>query len=91
MHTYRVDDMTCGHCARAITEAVRSQDAAATVEFDMSRHLVRINHTTADAAKLAAAIADAGYTPVAVEDKATPPAAAKAGGCCCGGARRSCA
>ena len=32
MIAFRVDDMTCGHCVKAITQAVRDADAGAAVK-----------------------------------------------------------
>ncbi|MCC7286158.1 MAG: heavy-metal-associated domain-containing protein, partial [Burkholderiaceae bacterium] len=36
MLAYRVEDMTCGHCASTITRAVRDVDAGAKVEVDIA-------------------------------------------------------
>jgi len=84
MQAFRVDDMTCGHCASTITKAIRAVDAGAKVEVDLARHLVQIDPTEADVRDLSQAIAEAGYTSVQVE---LPPSAAatvpRAGGCCC--------
>lgn len=66
MIEFQVNDMTCGHCVGAITEAVASVDATARVEADLPTHRVRI-HGSDQAQKLAEAIRDAGYTPVLVE------------------------
>lgn len=66
MIEFQVDDMTCGHCAGVITQAVATVDAAATVEIDIPAHRVRI-HGSDQPQKLSAAIAEAGYTPVLVE------------------------
>ena len=71
MLTYRVDDMTCGHCASTIAKAVRAIDAGAKVQVALSQHLVTVEPTEANAAELAKAITAAGYTPVANQ-----------GGCC---------
>lgn len=76
MIDFEVQDMTCGHCVRAITEAVRGRDAGARVDVDLAHHHVRIDGATASPAALAEAIRDAGYTPVA----ATPGAAAPGAG-----------
>lgn len=89
MLTYRIDDMTCGRCASTITQAVRSVDAGAKVEVDLAQHLVRIEPTEAGAEALREAIADAGYTPAAVQ-VADAPAAPRASGCCCGSGRAAC-
>jgi copper chaperone len=64
--TFEVNDMTCGHCASTITQAVKALDAAAEVQVDLTTHRVRIESAGADAAVLADAIAQAGYTPTAV-------------------------
>jgi copper chaperone len=83
MQTFRVDDMTCGHCASAITKAVRAVDAGAKVEVDLQKHLVHIEPTEADGRELKDAIAEAGYSPVPVHATSTEGnATRKAGGCC---------
>lgn len=63
MLTYRVDDMTCGHCASTITNAVRAVDAGAKVQIDLAQHLVTVEPTEAEASELDDAITAAGYTP----------------------------
>lgn len=80
---FDVKDMTCGHCARAITQAVQAADPAAQVSVDLALKRVQVEPGAADAARLQQAIADAGYTPVQAE--AAVPAATARSGCCCGG------
>ena len=63
MLQFTVQDMTCGHCAGAITKAVKAVDANATLDIDVERHLVKIK-TEVDAGQIDAAIREAGYTPV---------------------------
>lgn len=84
MLTYRVEDMTCGHCANTITKAVRSVDADAKVDVDLSHHLVRIEPTGAAADELLNVITKAGYTPVQVAAEATSTGgpSTRRGGCC---------
>jgi len=82
MLTYRVDDMTCGHCASTITKAVRAVDAGAKVEVDLAQQLVTVEPTEADAAELAEAITAAGYTPMSVQTMPATKQAPKKGGCC---------
>lgn len=65
MVTFLVNDMSCGHCASTITKAVKAVDAAARLEFDLDRKLVRIDPVEADAKELQEAIEEAGYTPQA--------------------------
>jgi copper chaperone len=88
MIAFRVDDMTCGHCASAITKAVRAVDIGAKVEVDLVQRLVRIESTETDARHLGEAITKAGYTPVPVEVQPVSAAVPRAGGCCCSGKRR---
>ena len=64
--TFEVDDMTRGHCASTITRAVQALDAGADVRIDLAAHRVRIESARADALGLANAIAEAGYSAVAV-------------------------
>lgn len=52
--------MSCGHCVKAVTEAVRAVDPAARVAVDLARARVDVE-SNADAARLRAAIVDAGY------------------------------
>ena len=63
MFTFRVPDMTCGHCAGTIARALKDADAAARVEVSLPEHRVRVQ-TALDAAGAELAIREAGYTPV---------------------------
>ncbi len=65
MIRFTVNDMTCGHCAATITQAVKSVDPQAEVRIDLPTHKVEIDSGKADASALSAVIADAGYTPEA--------------------------
>lgn len=87
MLTFKVADMTCGHCVNAITKAVQSVDPGATVRAEVAVHHVHIEPIEADTPRLRDAITEAGYTPVLVHPDAVPAALAGAprrGGCCCG-------
>lgn len=55
-----VPGMSCGPCARAVTNAVQSVDPAAAVEIDLSTKRVAIA-TTAEAERVCSAIEQAGY------------------------------
>lgn len=61
-YAFRVEDMTCGHCARTITKAIKGAWPDAEVEADPSTKLVRVVGV-ADATKLRDIVAAAGYTP----------------------------
>jgi len=78
---FEVNDMTCGHCAGTITQAVKAVDRDARVVFDLGRHQVRIEPGTADVHALGEAIKEAGYTPVPVQD--ARPATSQRRSCCC--------
>src|SRR5688572_21403357 len=84
MVSFQVNDMTCGHCASAISRAVASVDKAARVDVRIQQKLVRVS-STASVAELAEAIQDAGYTPRQVQAEHTQPTAPRAAsGCGCG-------
>jgi copper chaperone len=68
MIDFEVKDMTCGHCVSTITQALKSVDSHARFIIDQARRLVRIESTDADPKALQDAIADAGYTPVRIEE-----------------------
>ena len=59
--TLQVQGMTCGHCERAVTQAVKQVDPAAQVRIDRASGKVEVHSTTTREA-LAAAIAEEGYT-----------------------------
>jgi copper chaperone len=60
MISFQVKGMSCGHCVKAVTEAVRSVDPAATVAVTLAQSRVDID-SAADVARLRAAIIEAGY------------------------------
>ena len=61
MLAFQVNGMTCGGCARAVTNAIKSVDDAATVQVDVAARRVAVESAAADAAKLQLAIEEAGY------------------------------
>lgn len=58
--TFSVTGMTCGHCERAVTQAVKNLDPAADIKIDRAANRVEVESTQTREA-LAAAIADEGY------------------------------
>jgi len=60
--TLKVEDMTCGHCASAITKAVEAGLPGARVQADPATKLVSVQGTH-DLAKVESLITSAGYTP----------------------------
>ena len=61
MPVFRVPDMTCSGCVRAVTSAVQDIDAAASVDADLETKQVRVTSTAA-ADTVAAAVREAGFT-----------------------------
>ncbi|HWK83217.1 MAG TPA: cation transporter, partial [Caldimonas sp.] len=52
----------CGHCVRAVTEAVKAADPKAAVAVDLAALSVKVE-SAAPRETLAAALAEAGYPP----------------------------
>ncbi len=59
-HTFTVTGMTCGHCEKAVTRAVKQLDPQAEVAIDRSANQVQVQSEQPREA-LAAAIAEEGY------------------------------
>lgn len=64
MITFEIPNMSCGHCVRAITEAVQGVDAQAKVEATLPEHRVQVD-SQAPREQLVAALTEAGYAPAA--------------------------
>jgi len=60
----QIPNMTCGHCARAVTEAVKAADPEAQVVVDLPTHKVQVE-TRATREAVVARLAEAGYEPAA--------------------------
>jgi copper chaperone len=58
--TLKVDGMTCGHCERAVTEAIHAVDPGAAVQVDRPGGIVSTD-SQAEPQRLAAAIQAEGY------------------------------
>ena len=57
---FKVEGMSCGHCEKAITEALQRADAQALVHIDRSAKLVEVE-SSKDRTSLAELIRDEGY------------------------------
>jgi len=57
---FAVQGMSCGHCVRAVTEAIKARDPAAVVTVDLPAGRVRAE-TRLPASDVRAAIEDEGY------------------------------
>lgn len=65
MTTFHIPDMSCGHCKATVEKAIKVIDPEAHINFDMEARLVALE-SVMEAAKVQAALAEAGYpaTPV---------------------------
>ncbi|MDY0107735.1 MAG: cation transporter [Giesbergeria sp.] len=59
-YQFNVQGMTCGHCERAVTNAIQEIDPQAQVRIDRAQNRVEVDSSQPREA-LAAAIADEGY------------------------------
>lgn len=60
MQTFKVQGMSCGHCVKAITQAVQAKDPAADVQVDLGAKTVQVQSSLPADAVLAA-IKEEGY------------------------------
>lgn len=58
--TFTVTGMTCGHCEKAVTQAIRTLDPQAQVTIDRTQNRVEVESSQPREA-LAAVIAEEGY------------------------------
>ncbi|MEY4643692.1 MAG: hypothetical protein RLZZ596_523 [Pseudomonadota bacterium] len=58
--TFEVSGMTCGHCEKAVTRAIKQVDPQAEVLIDRSHNIVQVQSQQAREI-LAKAIAEEGY------------------------------
>lgn len=60
MHVFNVTGMTCAHCERAVTQAIKALDPQARVEVDLDAGTVRVEGTPSEQ-QIRAAIEEEGY------------------------------
>ena len=60
MVTFQIPGMTCGGCARAITNAVHDLDPKARIDADVIKREIKVASTVA-ADEIVRALANAGY------------------------------
>ena len=60
MQQFKVSGMSCGHCVRAVTQAIQALDPVARVEVDLAAQLVRVE-SSLEVERIEAAIAEEGY------------------------------
>ena len=61
MQIFSVEGMTCGHCVRAVTQAVQSQDPAASVKVDLAAKEVGVE-SRLSAEEVISLITEEGYS-----------------------------
>ncbi|MGZ0714523.1 heavy-metal-associated domain-containing protein [Pseudomonas palleroniana] len=61
MQIFSVEGMTCGHCVRAVTQAVQSQDPAASVKVDLAAKEVGVE-SRLSAEQVISLISEEGYS-----------------------------
>jgi len=60
MQVFNVEGMSCGHCVKAITQAVQSKDPAASVRVDLASREVGVESTLTPQ-QVIEAISEEGY------------------------------
>ena len=65
MSTFTVEGMNCGHCTKAITQAIIALDAKAQVQTDLNNKTVTVSGTPTNE-QVSQAITEAGYKVVAI-------------------------
>ena len=61
MQVFSVEGMTCGHCVRAVTQAVQGQDPAASVNVNLAAKEVGVE-SRLSAEQVIALITEEGYS-----------------------------
>jgi len=62
MIEFEIKNMTCGHCVRAVTQAVKLVDPAADVQVDLASKKVSVG-SSKERSSFAGALTEAGYAP----------------------------
>lgn len=60
---FRIENMTCGGCARSVTATIKDLDANANVNIDVASKLVEVE-TTLTEDQIVAALTEDGFPPV---------------------------
>ncbi|WCM52031.1 cation transporter [Pseudomonas sp. WJP1] len=60
MQVFNVEGMSCGHCVKAITQAVQARDPAASVRVDLAAREVGVE-SALSAEQVIALISEEGY------------------------------
>ncbi|MEN8376585.1 MAG: heavy-metal-associated domain-containing protein [Gemmatimonadota bacterium] len=58
----RIEGMSCGHCAHAVTQALESVPGVQQARVDLEGGSAEVEHEGADRAALVGAVMDEGYS-----------------------------
>lgn len=61
MQVFNVQGMTCGHCVRAVTNAIKGEDPAADVQVDLAKGEVAVE-SQLPAEQIIGLFVEEGYT-----------------------------
>ena len=61
MTTLKIIGMTCGHCQKAVTEALRSVDGVAKVDVNLADGVAKVEGSN-DTSTLISAVEEEGYS-----------------------------
>jgi copper chaperone len=61
-HDFSIPNLSCGHCVRAVTEALKAVDAASEVKADPATKRVEV-HSALPRQAVVQALTEAGYAP----------------------------
>jgi len=62
MFEFKIPEMTCGHCVRAVTQAVQAVDPLAQVQVDLPSQTLKVD-SSAPRQALVQALQEADYPP----------------------------
>ncbi|UXH77843.1 heavy-metal-associated domain-containing protein [Roseateles amylovorans] len=62
MHEFKLPDMSCGHCLKAVTEALKGADERAEVQVRLEQKTVQVE-SQLSRDQLAEVLTEAGYPP----------------------------
>jgi copper chaperone len=62
MTEFHLPDMTCGHCASRVTQALKQADPACEVRIDLKAKTAQVQ-SNEDRDRLVEALSEAGYAP----------------------------
>jgi copper chaperone len=62
MIQFNIPSMSCGHCVKAVTQAVQAVDPQAKVDVNLGNKQVQVD-SAADREKIVASLREAGYEP----------------------------